>query len=113
MLRFRINTDSKAEKLALLYQTPKFHKNPPKMRFIAGNVNTVTSKLDSILALVLKMCKSHFKNLCNKSEGFNGIRYQFDVQTSMEVKGMFDSASGDVVSISVNDFSTLSRSSFG
>ena len=107
MLGFGINTDSKAEKLALLYQTPKFHKNPPKMRFIAGNINTVTSKLDSILALVLKMCKTHFKNLCDKGEGFNGIRYQFDVQTSMEVKGMFDSVSGDAVSISINDFSTL------
>ena len=29
--KFRIVPDDSEEKLALLYQTPKFHKNPPKM----------------------------------------------------------------------------------
>ena len=107
MLRFRLIPDENEKKLALLYQTPKFHKNPPKMRFIAGNVSTVTAKLDRIVALVLKMCKEHFRNLCNKCTGFSGIRYYFDVQTSVEVKAMFDSAAGSVGSISINDFSTL------
>ena len=55
LLSFRIEPNTKEEKLALLYQTPKFHKNPPKMRYIAGNVSTVTSKLDRIVASVLKM----------------------------------------------------------
>ena len=77
------------------------------MRYIAGNVNTIISKLNGALALTLKMCKLHFKNLCDKNEGFSGIRCQFDVQTSMEVKGMFDNANGEAVSISINDFSTL------
>ena len=104
--RFRIVPDESEEKLALLYQTPKFHKNPPKMRYIAGNVKTVTSRLDSIVALILKMCKTHFINFCRKSEEFSGRKYVFDVQTSMEVKDMFDKAS-DIVSISINDFSTL------
>ena len=48
LLQFRIEPNNREEKLALLYQTPKFHKNPPKMRYIAGNVSTVTSKLDRI-----------------------------------------------------------------
>ena len=38
---------------------------------------------------------------------FSGIRYDFDVQTSMEVKGMFSKAHGEALSISINDFSTL------
>ena len=63
LLRFRLVPDIKEGRLALLYQTPKFHKNPPKMRYIAGNINTVTAKLDKIVASVLKMCKLHFKNL--------------------------------------------------
>ena len=107
MVTFNLVPDSKQGKLALLYQTPKFHKNPPKMRYIAGNINTVTSRLDNIVALILKMCKTHFKNYCRKSRDFSGIRYDFDVQTSMEVKGMFGKAHGFARSISINDFSTL------
>ena len=107
LLSFRITPDQNQGKLALLYQTPKFHKNPPKMRYIAGNINTVNSKLDRILAMVLKMCKCHFKNLCNKNFEFSGIRYFFDVQTSSEVKEMFDKAQGQADMISINDFSTL------
>ena len=76
MARFRLVPEEKELKLALLYQTPKFHKNPPKMRFIAGNVNTVTTKLDVVVALALKMCKEHFRNLCNKCTGYSGIRYK-------------------------------------
>ena len=105
--KFRIVPEIKEEKLALLYQTPKFHKNPPKVKYIVGNVNTVISKLDGVVALILKMCKSHFVNLCHKNEEFSGRKYVFDVQTSMEVKGMFDGADGNAVSISINDFSTL------
>ena len=101
--RFRIVPSVSEEKLALLYQTPKFHKNPPKMRYIAGNVKTVTSQLDRSVSYILKMCKSHFINLCRKNERFSGMKYVFDVQTSMEVKGMFDQAH-DVQSISINDF---------
>ena len=107
MARFRLVPEVKEQKLALLYQTPKFHKNPPKMRFIAGNISTVTTKLDVVVALALKMAKDHFRNLCNKCTGYSGIRYYFDVQTSAEVKGMFDSAIGLATSISINDFSTL------
>ena len=76
------------------------------MRYIAGNVRTVTSQLDSTVAVISKMCKNHFINFCQKNEKFSGIKYVFDVQTSLEVKGMFDQAR-DVQSISINDFSTL------
>ena len=107
LLRFKIEPEEKESKLALLYQNPKFHKNPPKMRYIAGNVGTVTAKLDRIVALTLKMCKGHFQNLCNKNMEFSGIRYCFDVQTSTEVKAMFELATGSARSISINDFSTL------
>ena len=105
--QFRITPNIREERLALLYQTPKFHKNPPKMRYIAGNVSVVTSRLDRIVASVLKMCKGHFKNLCNKNTEFSGIRYFFDVQTSLEVKEMFSKANGQAETISINDFSTL------
>ena len=104
--RFRIVPGDSEEKLALLYHTPKFHKDPPKMRYIAGNVSTVTSQLDRTVALILRMCKSHFINLCLKNEEFSGRKYVFDVETSMDVKGMFDKAN-NIQSISINDFSTL------
>ena len=77
------------------------------MRYIAGNVNTVTSSLDATVALILKMIKTHFRNFCKKTEEFANVRYYFDVQTSMEVKGMFGKAQGEALTISINDFSTL------
>ena len=56
------------------------------MRYIAGNVSTITSQLDEKVAKILKMCKSHFRNWCKVYENYSGIRYCFDVETSMEVK---------------------------
>ena len=43
LLRFNLVPDRKEEKLAILYHTPKFHKNPPKMRYIAGNIRGMDS----------------------------------------------------------------------
>ena len=77
------------------------------MRYIAGNVNCVTSELDEKVACILKMCKSHFRNLCRTYERYSGVKHCFDVETSTEVKDMFDNAHGLVDSISINDFSTL------
>ena len=105
--KFRVNPLVNHSKLALLYQIPKFHKNPPKMRYIAGNVGTVTSPLDEKVAIILKMCKSHFRNLCKVYERHSGVRHCFDVETSAEVKDMFDGAAGEASNISINDFSTL------
>ena len=105
--KFKIAPSDDQRKLALLYQTPKFHKNPPKMRYIAGNVNCVTSQLDEKVACILKLCKSHFRNLCGTYERYSGVKHCFDVETSSAVKEMFDSAHGLVDSISINDFSTL------
>ena len=107
LAKFGIAPKDEDRKLAILYQTPKFHKNPPKMRYIAGNVATVLSELDSRIAKVLKMCKKHFKNLCKKSEEFSGTRCYFDVETSAEVKHMFDNLHGRAETITINDFSTL------
>ena len=105
--RFKITPPIEQNKLALLYQTPKFHKNPPKMRYIAGNVKTITSLLDEKVAKILKMCKSHFRNLCRIYQEFSGIRHFFDVETSLEVKNMFDGIHGKANTISINDFATL------
>ena len=107
LLGFSLVPEVKESRLALLYHIPKFHKNPPKMRYIAGNINTVMAKLDRIVARVMEMCKGHFSNLCRKNHEYSGVRYCFDVQTSTEVKGMFDLASGSARSISINDFATL------
>ena len=107
LAKFRITPPDCQHKIALLYQTPKFHKNPPKMRFIAGNVSTITSQLDEKVAKILKMCKTHFRNLSRVYENYSGIKHCFDVETSTEVKNMFDDAYGKVDSITINDFSTL------
>jgi hypothetical protein len=74
LAKFWITPNEKDKKLEILYQTPKFNKNPPKMRYIAGNVGTVLSGLDQRVAKILKMCKSHFKNLCKKNREFLGVR---------------------------------------
>ena len=107
LAKFRVKPKDEERKLAILYQTPKFHKNPPKMRYIAGNVATVLSELDGKIAKILKMCKAHFRNLCRKSEEFSGMRCYFDVETSAEVKQMFDNLHGKAKTITINDFSTL------
>ena len=73
LLKFRVTPRSEEVRLAILYQTLKFHKDPPKMRYIAGNVATLWSQLDGLIAKVLKMCKGHFRNLCRKSDSYNGI----------------------------------------
>jgi hypothetical protein len=107
LARFKVEPKEEERKLAVLYQTPKFHKDPPKMRYIAGNVATVLSGLDDRIAKILKMCKAHFRNLCRKSEEFSGIRCYFDVETSAEVKQMFDGLHGRAKTVTINDFSTL------
>ena len=107
LVRFKLVPKLVEEKLAILYQTPKFHKDPPKFRYIAGNISTVVSGLDGKIANVLKMCKEHFKNLCNKNREYSGVRYFFDVITSIDVKNMLDNLQGKARSISINDFSTL------
>ena len=99
--------DDSDKKVALLYHTPKFHKNPIKFRFIAGNVKIVTSRLDATVAKILKMCKGHFVSLCKKYESLSGIRYCFDIERSGELRDGLDRFLGDARSISINDFSTL------
>ena len=104
---FKAAPKNSEKKLALLYHTPKFHKNPIKFRFIAGNVKVVTSELDSIIAKILKMCKSHFGRLCRQYEEFSKVRYCFDIEKSADLKAGLDRFKGNAASISVNDFSTL------
>ena len=104
---FRATPDIAEHKLAMIYHNPKFHKNPVKFRFIAGNVKVVTSKLDDIVARILKMVKGHFVNLCKKYEGHSRIRYCFDIEKSSELKDGLDRFQGNARSISINDFATL------
>ena len=107
--QFGIKTEERCNKLALLYHNPKFHKNPTKFRFIAGNVGTTISSLDDMIAKVLKMCKKHFSNLQRKNGDYKNVRYVFDIENSLELKKLLDSYGEDkrAVSISINDFSTL------
>ena len=95
------------KKIAMLYHNPKFHKNPVKFRFIAGNVKVVTSNLDQIVSKILKLCKGHFVNLCKKYEGLSNIRYCFDIEKSADLQAGLNRFQGDARSISINDFSTL------
>ena len=105
--RYQAAPKGPEKRIAMLYHNPKFHKNPVKFRYIAGNVKVVTSNLDEIVAKILKMCKGHFMNLCKKYEGLSGIRYSFDIEKSADLKAGLDRFQGDARLISVNDFSTL------
>ena len=105
--KYNLRPTDKERKLALLYQTPKFHKNPPKMRYIAGNTATILTTLDKTVAKILKMLKSHFERYCLKVEEFTGIKHFIDIDTSDKAKKMFDSLEGKAETITINDFSTL------
>ena len=107
LVKYHASPKESEKKIALLYHTPKFHKNPVKFRYIAGNVKVVMSNLDEVVAKILKMCKGHFVNLCKKYEGLSGIRYCFDIEKSADLKLGLDRFQGDARLISVNDFSTL------
>ena len=107
LVRYNATPSVSEKKVAMLYHNPKFHKNPVKFRFIAGNVKVVTSKLDEIVAKILKLCKTHFLNLCKKYEGLSKIRYCFDIEKSADLKLGLARFQGDARSISINDFSTL------
>ena len=95
LARFKIAPSGDQRKLALLYQTPKFHKNPPKMRYIAGNVNCVTSQLDEKVACILKLCKSHFRNLCGTCRKRTTLGHQMlgyiERERRQYVNGRYDS----------------------
>ena len=105
--RYHAAPKESEKKIAMLYHNPKFHKNPVKFRYIAGNVKVVTSSLDETVAKILKMCKGHFMNLCKKYESHSGIRYCFDIEKSADLKLGLDRFQGDARLISINDFSTL------
>lgn len=109
MKKYRIKPDDSCKKLALLYHNPKFHKNPTKFRFIAGNVGTAVSALDDRISKILKMCKRHFTNLLKKNGDYKNVRYVFDIENSLELKKQFDSygPNNKAETISINDFSTL------
>jgi len=107
LTKYDLKPDDKEMKLAILYQTPKFHKNPPKMRYIAGNTATILTTLDKTIAKVLKMLKSHFERYCVRIEEFTGIKHYIDIDTSDKAKKMFDSLEGKAETITINDFSTL------
>ena len=107
MVRFKVTPKERDQKIALLYFNPKFHKNPIKMRFIAGNVGTVTSDLDNQVAKILKMMKKHFFNLCRQTELSSGHKYCFDIENSMDLRNRLIEFRGNAKSISINDFSTL------
>ena len=105
--RYHAKPKESEMRVAMLYHNPKFHKNPVKFRFIAGNVKVVTSSLDETVAKILKMCKGHFMNLCKKYESHSGIRYCFDIEKSADLKSGLDHFQGNARLISINDFSTL------
>ena len=107
LTRFKTKPDNLNMRLAMLYHNPKFHKNPIKFRFIAGNVKVVTSELDRLIASILKMCKGHFVNLCKKYESFSKVRYCFDIEKSSDLKANLDTFQGRADIISINDFATL------
>ena len=104
---FGITPDISDRKIAMLYHNPKFHKNPVKFRFIAGNVKVITSRLDETVAKILKMCKGHFVSLLKKYESYSGIRYCFDIEKSSDLKDGLGRFRGNAESISINDFATL------
>ena len=105
--RYHAAPKESEKRIAMLYHNPKFHKNPVKFRYIAGNVKVVTSSIDETVAKILKMCKGHFMNLCKQYESHSGIRYCFDIEKSADLKSGLDRFQGDARLISINDFSTL------
>lgn len=76
-------------KMAYLYWLPKLHKNPISHRFIAGSANCPTTKLSSVLSILLMEVLKGLREKDDTNIIHTGIRRFFVIQGYEEVADFF------------------------
>ena len=80
---FKINDNDK--KFPFLYWTVKFHKNPPKPRFIAGAAKCPTRIAATHLSLILKEIVNKLKTYCSGIKKCSNFNPYWSVNNSLQV----------------------------
>ena len=72
-------------KFPFLYWTVKFHKNPPKPRFIAGAAKCPTRIAATDLSLIFKEIVNKLKTYCSGIKKFSNFNPYWSVNNSLQV----------------------------
>ena len=82
---FNIKINDNDKKFPFLYWTVKFHKNPPKPRFIAGAAKCPTRIAATDLSLILKEIVNKLKTYCSGIKKFSNFNPYWSVNNSLQV----------------------------
>ena len=93
--------------LPILFPIPKLHKNPYKMRFIAGAHNSSLKPLSKVLLNCLRHLQTHFKAYCKKAEYCSNRKLYIAINNSTEVVDFIEKYKITPQTGSSYDFSTL------
>lgn len=96
------------ETVPLINATPKLHKDPYKMRYIAGARLSTMKNMSIIAHKILKCLHKVFKNYCSKitHHSDRSLNSFWSINNSSQAIRMLDKAS-ESSDIQVHDFSTL------
>ena len=83
--KFNIKINDNDKQFPFLYWTIKFHKNPPKPRFIAGAARCPTRIAATDLSLILGEIRNKFKAYCSGIKKFSNFNPYWSVNNSLQV----------------------------
>ena len=104
---FNVKIDPTNEQIPVLFGTPKLHKNPIKMRYIAGASRSTMKPLAITAHNMLLMMKEHFKRYCKTIETRTFEKRYISVSSSREVVNKIMTNGLEFNQIKTYDFSTL------
>lgn len=103
---FELIVDHDNLQIPVLFGIPKFHKNPVKMRYIAGAAKSTLKPLSILAYNVLSMLKTHFRNYCNIAEQRSNTKRYISINNCATVSDKLRTISKFNTAKSY-DFSTL------
>ena len=83
--KFNIKVNDNDKNFPFLYWTAKFHKNPPKPRFIAGAARCPTRVAATDLSCILGEIKNKFEAYCSGIKKFSKFNPYWSVNNSLQV----------------------------
>ena len=96
------------QNLPYLYWTPKLHKSPYKLRFIAGFNKCTTKDLSCLLTKLLSPIKDGLVRYCNTKTSRNGVNDMWILKNSTSLLSSLDQLDvRTATSVQTFDFSTL------
>ena len=104
---FDLTMDTVNEEIPVLFGIPKFHKNPVKMRYIAGASKSTMKPLAITAHNMLRMMKSHFIQYCKVIETRTREKRYISIQSSNQVVTKIEAHARKFDRIATYDFSTL------